>query len=428
MRQRLAVVGQVPAHGGGQVARLGLQPLRPTRAARRAAAAGRPARPAPGSSRRGGARLRRRRAGPPAARRRTRGWSPASAPAGRARVLSSWTRLCRASASVSSSARSSSSPATSAAAWMVQPPAKTAMVSSRDRSASSSRPTLHSTVARRVRCRSGRSAVPVPSASSDLDSRSSSAPGSSSRVRAAASSMASGRPSRRRQIATTAAALPSVRAKPGRTARARSTNSATAGDAISSCSGTPAGPAGRGGQRQRRDRVLPLGPQPQHRAAGGHDDHAGAAGQQLVQVAGGAGDLLQVVQDEQPGAVAQLLGQGLQRRARPGQVGAHRPADAAHHQLRLGDPGQRDEHGPRNRSGQPARSPTASASRVLPTPPGPVSVTNRTPGRASRPASSPMACSRPTSEVVPTGSGRGPRSAPVRIGGKSAGRSAWVSW
>ena len=75
----------------------------------------------------------------------------------------------------------------------------------------------------------------------------------------------------------------------------------------------------------------------------------------------------------------------------------------------------------------PARSPTATASRVLPTPPGPVSVTSRTPGRASRPASSPMACSRPTSEVVPTGSGRGPRSATVRIGGKPAGRSAWVS-
>ena len=75
------------------------------------------------------------------------------------------------------------------------------------------------------------------------------------------------------------------------------------------------------------------------------DDHAGAVGQQLVQVAGGAGDLLQVVQDEQPGAVPQLLGQGLQRRARPGQVGAHRPADAAHDQLRRGDPGQRDEHG-----------------------------------------------------------------------------------
>ena len=60
--------------------------------------------------------------------------------------------------------------------------AATAAASSRDRSASSSRPTLHSTVARRVRCRSGRSTAPVPSASREAASRSSSAAASSSRV------------------------------------------------------------------------------------------------------------------------------------------------------------------------------------------------------------------------------------------------------
>ena len=127
---------------------------------------------------------------------------------------------------------------------MVQPSVNTAVTSSSDRSASSSRPTLHSTVARRVRCRSGRSTAPVPSASSEAASRSSSAGGSSSRVRAAASSIASGRPSSRRQISATAAALPSVRAKPGRTARARSTNSATAGEAATSATEAVAGSAG----------------------------------------------------------------------------------------------------------------------------------------------------------------------------------------
>ena len=55
---------------------------------------------------------------------------------------------------------------------------------------------------------------------------------------------------------------------------------------------------------------------------------AGAAGQQLVEVAGGLDHLLQVVEDEQPAAVAELLDQGLQRRARPRQVGPHRPGDA----------------------------------------------------------------------------------------------------
>ena len=94
-------------------------------------------------------------------------------------------------------------------------------------------------------------------------------------MRAAASSIASGRPSSRRQISATAAALPSVRAKSGRTARARSTNSATAGEAASSASGSA---GGVGGQRQRRHRVLPLGPQPQHRPAGRQDRHAPGSG------------------------------------------------------------------------------------------------------------------------------------------------------
>src|SRR4029453_8271644 len=53
-------------------------------------------------------------------------------------------RLWRASASDSSSAWSSSSPATCAAAWRVQPSTKTVAASSSDRSASSNTPTLQS--------------------------------------------------------------------------------------------------------------------------------------------------------------------------------------------------------------------------------------------------------------------------------------------
>jgi hypothetical protein len=48
-------------------------------------------------------------------------------------------------------------------------------------------------------------------------------------IRAAASSIASGRPSRRRQISATAAPLAAVSANWCAAARARSTNSATAG-------------------------------------------------------------------------------------------------------------------------------------------------------------------------------------------------------
>jgi hypothetical protein len=88
-----------------------------------------------------------------------------------------------------------------------------------------------------------------------------------------------------------------------------------------------------------------LGPQPQHRPAGGQDRHTTTAGQQPVQVASDLQHLLQVVEDEQPGAVAELLDQGLQRRVCPRQVDPDRPGDAGQDQLRLGGPGQGDEHG-----------------------------------------------------------------------------------
>ena len=105
------------------------------------------------------------------------------------------------------------------------------------------------------------------------------------------------------------------------------------------------GSAGTG--RQRRDRVFPLGPQPEHRTAGGQDRQLRAAGQQLAQVGRDLDHLLQVVQDQQPGAVAERLGQRLCRRARPRQVGARRPADGGQHQPGIGDRLQRHEHGAR---------------------------------------------------------------------------------
>ena len=67
-----------------------------------------------------------------------------------------------------------------------------------------------------------------------------------------------------------------------------------------------------------------------------------------------------------------------------------------------------------------SRSPTATASRVLPTPPGPVSVTSRTSGRPSSPATSSMARSRPSSDVVLTGSRARARGPPG--GGGACGR------
>ena len=207
----------------------------------------------------------------------------------------------------------------------------------------------------------------------------SSASGSSSRMRAAASSIASGRPSRRRQISATAAALPSVRAKSYRTARARSTKSATAGVAASSSIGSSAGSSGSDSGRHR---VLPLGPQPQHRPAGGQDRHARAAGQQLVEVAGD-------VRAPAPGCrgssshatVAEPLDQ---RRAaasgvppgRPPPLGRSRPGPA---RARRPPPAERTRCRASKRSRHAARQPPRPAGSCR-LPPGPVSVTSRTSG------------------------------------------------
>ena len=366
VRQRPGVVGQVPAHGGGQVALLGLQALGPLALA---GAAQRPVgllgqRPVVlGVPPRGS---RRRRAGPPAARPRTRGWSPASAAGGRRRLGRGWTRLWRASASNRSSAsvlvqaghlrrrpRRSSRPRT--------PPRSPAATARRPPAARRSTPPWPAGC---VAARAG-PPRPFPARPATWPAGASSASGSSSRVRAAASSIASGRPSSRRQISATAAALPSVRAKPGRTARARSTNSATAGDAASSASGTPAGSAGSGsgGTGYSRSARSPSTVRLVARITTPR-----TAGQQRVDVAGRVDHLLQVVEDQQPPVVAEVLDQGLQRRARPGQLDPHRPGDARQHQLGLGDRGQRDERDPAPKRSPAARPPPPPAGSCRPRP------------------------------------------------------------
>ena len=80
------------------------------------------------------------------------------------------------------------------------------------------------------RCRAGRSWAPPVRRSSRFSSRPRIACGESSFTRAAASSIASGSPSSRRQIPATAAAFSSVSSKSGLTARARSRKNSTAGE------------------------------------------------------------------------------------------------------------------------------------------------------------------------------------------------------
>ena len=96
----------------------------------------------------------------------------------------------------------------------------------------SSRSWLQAMASRIVCCRCGRSRPPPVSSGSRWSSRASSADGERTLTRAAASSMASGRPSRRRQIAATAWAFCSVTAKSGLTACARADEEAHRGRCV----------------------------------------------------------------------------------------------------------------------------------------------------------------------------------------------------
>ena len=112
-------------------------------------------------------------------------------------------------------------------------------------------------MAARIVCnRSGRSRAPPVSSGKRRSIRARSAAGGRSGIRAAASSIASGRPSSRWQISMIAAAFASVSAKPGCTICARSMKSATASDAATSSSVCNSS-GSRQAERGYREQVLP---------------------------------------------------------------------------------------------------------------------------------------------------------------------------
>ena len=140
-----------------------------------------------------------------------------------------------------------------------------------------------------VRCRAGASRGPPVSRVRRPLSRASSASGDSILVRAAASSIASGSPSSRRQISATAAALASVRAKsaaPPAPAPRRGPWRARAASSIRRSAPRPAGPAARPALRARRGHGAGRGWWPgfaapgqrgEQRASGGGHGRAGDA-------------------------------------------------------------------------------------------------------------------------------------------------------
>ena len=238
-----------------------------------------------------------------------------------------------------SSGRSSPAiPHTASAISIGPPPANTPSRANSRRSSGSSRSWLQSIAPRSVRWRSGRSRPPPAPRSSRSPRRCAIAAGESSRIRAAASSMASGSPSRRRTISATAAPFAGVSMKSGRTAIARSTNSRTASDSMSVAgSSVPAR-----GQRQRRDGELLLARDPQRRAAGHDDRQLGRRAQEVGDDRRPGDDLLEVVEHEQRAAVAEVLLDPVDR-GTLGREQAERRGDRGGDEVGVGDRRQRHE-------------------------------------------------------------------------------------
>jgi hypothetical protein len=148
---------------------------------------------------------------------------------------------------------------TPAAASGVIVPGNTASRSASRRSWSSSRSQLQATTARSVRCRGSAVRLPPVGSWNRSPKRAATCSTGSARTRAAASSIASGSPSSRRQISTTAVTLSWVTAKPGWTATARSANSRTTGWAMASPAEAPGSGRPSGGTGHRASPRIPSG-------------------------------------------------------------------------------------------------------------------------------------------------------------------------
>ena len=152
---------------------------------------------------------------------------------------------------VSTSSTSSSSPEIDSAASRSNCPANTASDAKTRFSSSSSSSYDHPIASCRVRCRGSAPRLIPFSSRKRSSSRLAISVTSIAFARDAANSSASGIPSSRRQISTTAGAFCSVSSKPGSAACARSKNSATAGtparsmNGVTSRSSTGSGATGR---------------------------------------------------------------------------------------------------------------------------------------------------------------------------------------
>ncbi len=164
-------------------------------------------------------------------------------------------------------------------------------------------------------------------------------------IRAVASSIASGRPSSRRQISATAAALSSVSANSGRTARARSTKSWIASNRLIDLRGLawPAAAAGSdsGGTGNS---CSPRMWSASRLVTSTLQVRTGL--EQLRDRAGGRRHLLEVVEDQQDELVAQPALELVEQRLLAGLGQSDRAGDGRQGGLGVGDGGEVDEEDP----------------------------------------------------------------------------------
>ena len=193
-------------------------------------------------------------------------------------------------------------------------------------------------------------------------------------MRAAASSIASGRPSRRTQISATAGAFSFVTSNPGFTARARSMNSATA-SYCESCdsegrlagSGRPSGGTGYSCSPDTCSALRLL-----VRTA-----RFGQAARSSLTDAPAPSTCSKLSRTSSAASRPEVVDDALDRRPAATLGEAERLRDRRRHELRIGDRRELDEPDAVGVVAQRSGPATSRLSRVLPVPPGPVRVSSR---------------------------------------------------
>ena len=223
-------------------------------------------------------------------------------------------------------------------------------------------------MASRIVCwRAGRSRLPPVSRSRRCSRRSSRAAGGRTRTQAAASSMARGKPSRRRQMAATAAALSGSGQSVGALAVARSRKRATAGTCANSATDERRSLAGSGSGSSGN---LAFTAHAQGRSARGQHRELRAGGKQGGDLRSRLEDLLAVVEQEQQLLRREEREQSVSRSGCPARSRTPRVLAMVGRTNCASRTGARSTKTTPSRNAPCSCAPTSRARRVLPVPPG----------------------------------------------------------